>query len=342
MLGEADAVVPVLIAPPGKAGLERQHPEFGGQLRGQLRDAARDQRGGHRRCHAHALEGVAFLEFRIGRDRRLDPRSQIPVRRPHRPGRALQPRGHRLQRGGGLRGGGDALGASEAEAVIHLAFGNDYATPEAVARSVDEESRALAVLGEALVGTDRPIVTVSGTPWIPGRTSTEHDPLPTDGPVGGRARSVNALLALADRGVRSAAVRLPRTVHDQGTGGFAGLLTERARETGVVAYPGDGTQRWPAVHARDAAVLFRLVLESAPAGTAWHAVADEGDAVRDIAAVIGRRLELPLRELPADAFGPFGAIFALDQPSESRHTRETLGWQPTHPSLLHDLENVSA
>ena len=141
-------------------------------------------------------------------------------------------------------------------------------------------------------------------------------------------------------GVRSTAVRLPRTVHNDGRGGFAGLLTEIARRTGVSGYPGDGTQRWPAVHALDAAVLFRLALELAPAGTSWHAVADEGDAVRDIAAVIGRRLGLPVEAVPQETYGPLGPIFAADQPSSSAHTREALGWKPTHPSLLEDLENI--
>ncbi|MER6923028.1 3-beta hydroxysteroid dehydrogenase, partial [Streptomyces spiralis] len=102
----------------------------------------------------------------------------------------------------------------------------------------------------------------------------------------------------------------------------------------------DGTQRWPAVHALDAAVLFRLVLESAPAGTSWHAVADEGDAVRDVATVIGRRLGLPVEEIPQENFGPFGPIFAMDQPASSAHTRDALGWRPTHSSLLEDLENI--
>jgi nucleoside-diphosphate-sugar epimerase len=231
-------------------------------------------------------------------------------------------------------------GVARADGVISLAFGRDYGSPEAIAQSVAEESAALAVLAEALAGSDRPIVTVSGTPWAPGRPSTEDDPLPTDGPVGGRGRSVNALLGLASTGLRSTAVRLPRTVHDEGGGGFAGLLTDAARRTGVAGYPGDGAQRWPAVHARDAAVLFRLVLESAPAGTAWHAVADEGDAVRDIATVVGRRLGLPVESVPEETFGPFGPIFAMDQPASSTRTREELGWEPTHPSLLEDLENV--
>ncbi|MBE3014049.1 SDR family oxidoreductase [Microbispora sp. NEAU-D428] len=231
-------------------------------------------------------------------------------------------------------------GAAQSDGVISLAFGSDYSTDEALARSIAEESAALAALGEELLGSGRPIVTVSGTPWVPGRPSTETDPAPTDGPVGGRGRSVNALLELASRGVRATAVRMPRTVHNEGKGGFAGLLTDQARRTGVSGYPGDGAQRWPAVHALDAAVLFRLALESAPAGTAWHAVADEGDAVRDIATVIGRRLGLPVEAVPQENFGPFGPIFAMDQPASSAHTREVLGWQPTHLSLLEDLENI--
>lgn len=231
-------------------------------------------------------------------------------------------------------------GAARSDGVISLAFGNDYSTEEALARSMAEEAAALAALGAELAGSDRPLVAVSGTPWVPGRVATEDDPIPTEGPVGERAKAVTALLALASRGVRSATVRLPRTVHVDGRGGFAGLLTEQARATGTVGYPGDGTQRWPAVHTRDAAVLFRLVLESAPAGSSWHAVADEGDAVRDIAAVIGRRLGLPVGQVPVENFGPFGPIFAMDQPASSVRTRQVLGWRPSHPGLLADLENL--
>jgi len=113
-----------------------------------------------------------------------------------------------------------------------------------------------------------------------------------------------------------------------------------ARRTGVSGYPGDGAQRWPAVHALDAAVLFRLVLEKAPAGTAWHAVSDQGDAVRDIATVIGRRLGLPVEAVAQETFGPLGPIFATDQPSTSTHTRQALGWEPRQLSLLEDLENI--
>jgi nucleoside-diphosphate-sugar epimerase len=232
-------------------------------------------------------------------------------------------------------------GVARADGVIHLAFGHDFSSADALAQAVAQDGAALATFGEELFGSERPIAAVSGTPWVPGRPSTVGDPLPTDGVVGGRGRAVNALLALAPRGVRATAVRMPRTVHHEGRGGFAGLLTDQARRTGVSAYPGDGTQRWPAVHALDAAVLFRLALESAPAGTSWHAVADEGDAVIDIATLIGRRLGLPVESRPEAEFGPFGPIFAMDQPASSTHTREALGWAPTHPGLLDDLENLA-
>ena len=236
----------------------------------------------------------------------------------------------------------DALraGAAQADGVIHMAFGRDMGSAEAIAQSVAQDGAALATLGEELISTNRPIVAASGTPWVAGRVSTEADPVPTDGVVGGRGVSLLALLELASRGVRASAVRMPRTAHNQGLGGFAGLLTDIARQSGVAGYPGDGTQRWPAVHALDAAVLFRLALESAPAGTSWNAVNDEGDPVRDIATVIGRRLGLPVEALPVENFGPLGPIFAMDQPASSAHTRDALSWQPTHPHLLDDLENI--
>lgn len=231
-------------------------------------------------------------------------------------------------------------GVARTDGVIHLAFANDFSSSEALAKGIAEEAAALEAIGEQLVGSDRPFVIASGTPFVPGRASVETDPVPTDGPVGGRGRAAMAVLALASRGVRSATVRLPRTVHNQGRGGFAGLLTDIARRSGVSGFPGDGTQRWPAVHALDAAVLFRLALEQAEAGTCWHAVADEGDQVRDIAAVIGRRLGLPVESVPLETYGPLGPIFATDQPASSAHTRQTLGWEPKHPSLLQDLENI--
>jgi nucleoside-diphosphate-sugar epimerase len=234
----------------------------------------------------------------------------------------------------------DVIGAAAAAAdgVVHLAFGNDFSSPEALAANIAEETAAIDAIGEVLVGSGRPFAIVSGTPVADGRPATESDPLPTGGPVGGRSVTVARALGLADRGVRTAAVRLPRTVHKDGDGGFAGLLAQLARETGVSGYPGTGAQRWPAVHSLDAAVLFRLVLERAPAGTSWHAVADEGDAVHDIAAMIGRKLGVPVQQVPAESFGPIGPVFAADQPASSAITRAELGWEPTHLSLLDDLE----
>ncbi|ATY15562.1 3-beta hydroxysteroid dehydrogenase [Amycolatopsis sp. AA4] len=230
--------------------------------------------------------------------------------------------------------------AAKAGGVIHLAFANAFSSDEALANAVAEETAALKVQAEALVGSDRPLVTVSGTPYTPGRASTEADPVATDGPVGGRGRTVAEVLGFADRGVRTSAVRLPRTVHNNGEGGFAGLLTNIARQTGVSGYPGDGTQRWPAVHALDAAVLFRLALEKAEAGTSWHAVSEEGVPVRGTAEVIGRRLGLPVESVPEETYGPLGPIFATDQPASSAHTQQALGWEPKHPDLLADLENL--
>ncbi|MCV7424567.1 SDR family oxidoreductase [Mycobacterium yunnanensis] len=244
-----------------------------------------------------------------------------------------------------MRGDIDAVdvlrdGVRRTDGVIHLAFDHRADTPAALTEAIGVETEALAAMGTELVGSDRPIVVASGTPWVDGRASTEADPPPTDGPVGGRGRAVMSLLELAQQGVRSAAVRIPRTAHDDGNGGFAGLLTTLARQRGVAGYPGDGLQRWPAVHARDAAVLFRLALESAAPGTSWHAVDEEGVAVRAIAEVIGRRLGLPVRAIPTTDFGPYGEIFAMDQPATSQHTREVFGWAPTHPGLLEDLENI--
>lgn len=268
--------------------------------------------------------------------------SVLALARSDRSARALETAGAQVLRGELADLDVLRAGVVRADGVISLAAGNDFSSPESVAALVAEETAAITTLGEELVGSNRPFAVVSGTPWVPGRSSTEQDPLPTDGVVGQRALTVEAVLGLASQGVRSMGIRMPRTVHDHGTGGFAGLLTDLARRTGVSAYPGDGSQRWPAVHALDAAVLFRLALESAPAGTAWHAVADEGDRVLDIAAVIGRRLGLPVESRPTEHFGPFGPIFAMDQPSSSAHTRTTLGWQPAHPSLLDDLENLES
>ncbi|MGA8725280.1 MAG: SDR family oxidoreductase [Acidimicrobiales bacterium] len=227
-------------------------------------------------------------------------------------------------------------GAVQSDGVIHLAFGADFNDFE---KSVARETLAVGTFGAALEESGKPLVIASGTPALPGRTSTEADAFPTDGPVGGRGRNAQAVVDLAERGVRSAAVRLPRSVHSAGGHcGFASVLVDAARRSGVSGYVGDGTQRWPAVHRLDAARLFRLVLEQAAPGTVAHAVADEGDAMRSIAEVIGSQLDLPTEAVSSEGFGFLGNVFGVDQPASSALTRERFGWQPTHPSLLEDLE----
>lgn len=226
-------------------------------------------------------------------------------------------------------------GAGRADGVIHLAFlhFDDFA------KAVAQETAAVNAFGAALAGSGKPFAMASGTPPVPGRVATERDSMSTQGPIGGRGRNAQTALELAAKDVRSAVVRLPRSVHRAGGPcGFASLLVEAARRTGVSGYVGDGSQRWPAVHVLDAARLFRLVLEDAAPGTVAHAVADEGDPMRALAEVIGRRLDLPTAAVQADHFGFFGAVFAVDQPASSELTRQRFGWRPAHPSLIEDLE----
>jgi len=240
-----------------------------------------------------------------------------------------------------VRGGLGDLGtltaaATETDGSIHLAFSNDFTDLE---RSIAEEGLAMDSIGAALVGTGKPFSIVSGTTFAGGRPATEQDPVATTGPVGGRGVNAQRVLDLSAQGVRTSAVRLPRSVHERHVAyGFAGILIDAARRSGVSAYVGDGSQRWPAVHRRDAASLFRLVLEEGEPGTVVNAVGDEGDAMLDLAAVIGQQLGVPVQQVPTETFGALGTIFAIDQPATSAWTREAFGWQPTHPSLLADLE----
>ncbi|MBO0843003.1 MAG: SDR family oxidoreductase [Nocardioides sp.] len=226
-------------------------------------------------------------------------------------------------------------GAEQADGVINLAFSNDFSD---FAAGVEQEARAVETFGAALAGTGKPFVFAAGTPAYPGRVSTEGDPANTEGAAGGRGRNADAVLALAEQGVRSSVVRLPRSVHLRGSAyGFASMLIGAAQQSGTSAYVGDGSQRWPAVNRLDAATLFRLALEEAEPGSVLHAVADEGDPMRSLAEAIGSALSIPVTSVPAEQFGFLGSIFAVDQPSSSALTRERYGWKPTHPSLLDDL-----
>ncbi|MEA5455075.1 SDR family oxidoreductase [Sinomonas sp. JGH33] len=231
----------------------------------------------------------------------------------------------------------DALraGAAECDGVVHLAFIHDFTDFEA---SVRADSAAISALGAALQGSGKPLAIASGTPAVPGRLATERDRSTSNSPAAGREANAQALLAMADRGVRSVVVRLPRSVHGEGDRhGFLPRLIARARDTGVSGYVGDGSSRWPAVHVLDAAHLFRLAVEQAPAGSVLHAVGDEGVPIRDIAEVIGRHLGVPTGAVPATQFGFLGGILAVDQPASSMLTRDLLPWQPFQPGLIEDL-----
>ena len=231
-------------------------------------------------------------------------------------------------------------GAAQSDGVISLAFSPDYGTPDGLAAAIAEESAAVAALGRGAGRQRPPDRHRSGTP-LGGGPRLDRGRSAADSGTGRRPRPLGQRAARAGLTRRARHGRADAAHGPQpGRRRICRPAGRSARRTGVAGYPGDGTQRWPAVHALDAAVLFRLALESAPAGTSWHAVADEGDEVRDIAAVIGRRLGLPVESVPEETFGPFGPIFAMDQPASSAHTREALGWQPTHPSLLEDLENI--
>jgi len=227
-------------------------------------------------------------------------------------------------------------GAQTADGVIHLAFNHDFTQ---YAGAAETDRRAIDTLGGVLAGSDRPFVVTSGlASFALGRTMTEDDAVDPDSP---RA-SEQAALAFTPRGVRVAVLRLPPSVHGEGDHGFVPRLIDIANEKGVAGYPGDGSNRWPAVHRFDAARLFRLALESAPAGARLHAIGDEGVQVREIAGAIGRHLELPVTaispEQAVDHFGWLGAFFSLDVPASSTLTRELLGWSPTRQGLLDDLE----
>lgn len=232
-------------------------------------------------------------------------------------------------------------GADGSDGVIHLAFRHDFAfSPEGMVAAAAADRRAIDAMGEALVGSGRPFVIASGTPSVTGRVATERDEPEAAGPASARVANGAAVIALAPRGVRSSVVRLPRSVHGQGEiHGFIPRLIAAARDSGVSGYVGDGSSRWPAVHVLDAAELFRMAVESAPAGTVLHAVGDEGVPTLEIATVIGRHLGVPAASVPDERFGFLGMVLARDQPASSALTQELMGWRPVQPGLIADLES---
>jgi nucleoside-diphosphate-sugar epimerase len=240
--------------------------------------------------------------------------------------------------------------AAESDGVIHLAFKHELMYAGDFAGAATADRLAVEAMAEALAGSDRPFLIASGTLGLaPGRLATEEDgrtPDPRHAAFGAgpqtRMATAQLVLSLASGGVRSSVVRLPPTNHGEGDNGFIPALIGMARASGVSGYIGDGSSRWPAVHRLDSARIFRLGLEKAPAGSALHAVAEEGVQIRDIAEVIGRHLELPVVSIAPEDAGQHFTFLAhfldLDSPCSSVVTRELHDWQPVQPGLIEDLD----
>ena len=253
---------------------------------------------------------------------------------------SLQAKGVQVRRGDlddrqSIRSGADA-----ADAVLHLANKHDFTNP---AVSNKAERDAVETIGEVLAGSGRPFLLASGVVLAGlGRAVTENDRSDFHGLESPRGGSENLALDYVERDVRTVSVRFAPTVHGAGDHGFIAALVAIAREKGTVGYVGDGTNRWPAIHRSDAAQIIRLGFEKASAGAILHAVAEEGIATREIAEAIGRSLELPVTSIaPEDAqehFGWIARFFAMDAPASSALTQELLGWAPTGPTLLQDLD----
>jgi len=231
-------------------------------------------------------------------------------------------------------------GAEAADAVIHLANKHDWSNP---ANSSTAERAAVQTIGDALAGTNRPFLFASGVAGLTrGRPATENDPSPFYGPTAPRGGSENLAFEFVDRGVHAVALRFAPTVHGTGDHGFVGTIAAVAREKGVSGYPADGTNRWAAIHRSAAARLVALGLAKAPAGGRLHAVAEEGVPTREIAEAIGRAFGLPVASIPAedvqDHFGWIGTFFGMDLAATSTLTGELLGWSPTGPTLIEDID----
>jgi nucleoside-diphosphate-sugar epimerase len=230
-------------------------------------------------------------------------------------------------------------GAAGSDGVIHLVFVHDFSR---FREACEIDRRAIEAMGGELAGSGRPLVVTSGLFLTPGSVATEGIEIPADYPI--PRASEQAALPFAERGVCVSAVRLPQ-VHDTRKQGLATYLIAIAREKGVSAYVGDGRNRWPAIHVLDAAPLYRLALEKGTTGARYHAVAEEGVPLREIAEAIGRGLAVPVLSLsPEDAaghFGPLGFFVGADGPASSDLTQERLGWRPTQKTgMIEDLDHM--
>ncbi|HZU58662.1 MAG TPA: SDR family oxidoreductase [Actinocrinis sp.] len=253
---------------------------------------------------------------------------------------ALEAKGVRVRRGDLDDPDSIRAGAEAAQAVIHLANKHDFDNP---AVSSAAERTAVQTIGDALAGSGRPFLLASGIAGLAAdRPATEADPSPFHGPDSPRGGSENLALEFVDRGVRTVSLRFAPTVHGAGDHGFIAVIAAIAREKGVSGYPGDGTNRWAAVHRSDAARMVTLALEKAPAGSRLHATAEEGVTTREIAEALGRALNLPVASIPEDKvqdhFGWMGRYFSMNMAATSTVTQELLGWTPTGPTLAADID----
>ncbi|QWF84260.1 SDR family oxidoreductase [Amycolatopsis sp. CA-230715] len=253
---------------------------------------------------------------------------------------AVEAKGAQVRRGDLDDLDGIRTGAEDAEAVIHLANKHDFSDQAATNAA---ERAAVQTIGDALSGTGKAFLVASGLAGLAkDKPATEADAAPFHGPDSFRGGSENLTLGFADHGVRSAALRFAPTVHGTGDHGFISIIAAVARAKGVSGYPGDGTNRWSAVHRADAARMVTLGLEKAPAGSRLHAVTEEGVATREIAEAIGRAFDLPVASIdPGDVeehFGWIGTFFAMDLAATSTATRELLGWTTSGPTIVEDLD----
>ncbi|MBH8571128.1 SDR family oxidoreductase [Microvirga sp. STS02] len=280
---------------------------------------------------ASGFVGSAIVQELLGAGHRV-----LGLARSEESAQVLSAAGAEVHRGSLDDLGSLQRGAAAADGVIHTAYNHNFVEYEAAGQT---DRRAIEALGKALAGSERPLIVTAGLAGFNlGRPATEDD-----SPAASLRMSEAVAMELAAQGVRAMVVRLAASVHDRNDHGFVPTLINIARQTGEAAYVGEGHNCWPAVHRLDAARLYRLALEQGTAGARYHGAADEGIPLRDIAAIIGRHLNLPVvSKTPEEAAGHFGwmaRFVGLGMPASSALTQQRLGWHPTQPGLLADLEH---